>query len=56
MFGNKCRYYPSCSDYALEALQKHKPARAIWLSFKRIIKCQPFSSGGVDPVPTDKLL
>ncbi|HAC32186.1 MAG TPA: membrane protein insertion efficiency factor YidD [Treponema sp.] len=46
-----CRFYPSCSAYALEALQKHGPVKGMYLSTKRIIKCSPFHPGGYDPVP-----
>jgi putative membrane protein insertion efficiency factor len=46
-----CRYYPSCSAYAVEALQKHGAWRGSWLAMKRIGRCHPFRSGGFDPVP-----
>ncbi|QSI01000.1 membrane protein insertion efficiency factor YidD [Treponema ruminis] len=46
-----CRFYPSCSAYALEALQKHGPIKGMYLSTKRILKCTPFHPGGYDPVP-----
>lgn len=46
-----CRFYPSCSDYALEALQVHGPARGSWLAVRRVCKCHPFHPGGVDLVP-----
>lgn len=46
-----CRFYPSCSQYALEALDKHGPLRGSWLAVKRIFKCHPFHPGGYDPVP-----
>ena len=46
-----CRYYPSCSAYAVEALEKHGAWRGSWLAMKRIGRCHPFRSGGFDPVP-----
>ncbi len=52
LFGqNKCRFYPSCSSYAIEALTKHNFFNAIILTIKRIGKCHPFHNGGFDPVP-----
>lgn len=46
-----CRFTPSCSAYALEALQVHGAGRGSWLALLRVLRCQPFSPGGVDPVP-----
>ncbi|AJY77290.1 membrane protein insertion efficiency factor YidD [Paenibacillus beijingensis] len=46
-----CRFYPSCSAYALEALEKHGPGKGSWLALKRIGRCHPFHPGGFDPVP-----
>jgi putative membrane protein insertion efficiency factor len=51
LFPAKCRYYPSCSQYAKEAITKHSLLKGCWLSLKRILKCNPFSKGGFDPVP-----
>ncbi|CAG7642551.1 membrane protein insertion efficiency factor YidD [Paenibacillus allorhizosphaerae] len=46
-----CRFYPTCSAYALEALERHGAVRGSWLAVKRICKCHPFHPGGVDHVP-----
>ncbi len=46
-----CRFYPSCSAYAVESLQKYGMLKGIWLAVKRILKCHPFHKGGYDPVP-----
>ena len=46
-----CRYQPSCSEYALEALRLHGPLRGSWLATARICRCHPFRAGGFDPVP-----
>ncbi len=46
-----CRYIPTCSQYALEALKKYGPIKGSFLSIKRILRCNPFSKGGYDPVP-----
>ena len=47
----RCRYYPSCSAYALEALEVHGAAKGSWLAVKRIGRCHPWHDGGLDPVP-----
>ncbi|MBQ0167388.1 MAG: membrane protein insertion efficiency factor YidD [Treponema sp.] len=51
LFPPCCRYYPSCSCYAYEAIQRHGPFKGMWLSTKRILKCNRFFKGGYDPVP-----
>ncbi|QIZ82771.1 membrane protein insertion efficiency factor YidD [Bermanella marisrubri] len=51
MLPNRCRHIPTCSEYALEALQKHGPITGLWLSIKRIGRCHPWGTHGYDPVP-----
>jgi len=51
MLGANCRFFPSCSDYAIEALQRHGTARGSLLAAKRLCKCHPYHPGGYDPVP-----
>ncbi|WLD56785.1 membrane protein insertion efficiency factor YidD [Salinispirillum sp. LH 10-3-1] len=47
----RCRFYPTCSSYAIEALEKHGAVKGSWLTIKRISKCHPLHPGGLDPVP-----
>jgi putative membrane protein insertion efficiency factor len=51
MLGQNCRFYPSCSSYAIEALEVHGAARGGWLALRRVCRCHPWNAGGVDPVP-----
>jgi putative membrane protein insertion efficiency factor len=51
LLGNRCRFYPSCSQYAIEAITLHGAIKGSYLTLKRLLKCHPFHEGGVDPVP-----
>jgi hypothetical protein len=49
--GNQCRFYPTCSEYAKAAIEKHGAGRGGWMAAKRLLKCNPWHAGGSDPVP-----
>ena len=51
LLGNHCRFYPSCSAYALEAIKLHGPIRGSYLAARRLLRCHPWHEGGIDPVP-----
>jgi len=50
-WGNACRFHPTCSAFAEEAIERHGPVEGTWLAFKRIGRCHPWCAGGFDPVP-----
>ena len=51
LFPPSCRFHPTCSAYALEAIKKYGPFKGSWLAGKRILRCHPLNPGGFDPVP-----
>lgn len=53
LLGNNCRFYPSCSSYAIEAINKFGILKGCYYTLTRLIKCNPFFDGGYDPVPND---
>lgn len=52
--GPRCRFYPTCSEYAMQAIKTHGPLIGLWLMIKRLLKCHPYHAGGYDPVPKPK--
>jgi putative membrane protein insertion efficiency factor len=51
LLGRQCRFLPTCSHYAMEALERHGAMKGGWLAFRRILRCHPFAAAGYDPVP-----
>ncbi|HEX6920960.1 MAG TPA: membrane protein insertion efficiency factor YidD [Actinomycetes bacterium] len=54
LLGPRCRFYPSCSAYAVEAIMVHGPLRGCYLAARRLLRCHPWNPGGIDPVPPSR--
>ncbi|MEX0429584.1 membrane protein insertion efficiency factor YidD [Nocardioides sp. DS6] len=55
LYGDVCKYYPSCSAYALDAVREHGSVKGSWLAVRRVARCHPWAKGGFDPVPPSPL-
>jgi putative membrane protein insertion efficiency factor len=51
LLGDRCRFYPSCSSYMIQAIERHGPARGLYLGTRRLLRCHPWNPGGFDEVP-----
>ena len=51
LLGPHCRFYPTCSQYALDAVERHGAGWGLWLTMRRLLRCHPWHPGGIDPVP-----
>ena len=51
LLGMQCRFHPSCSEYAVEVIERHGALRGMWLGLKRVVRCNPWHPGGYDPAP-----
>ena len=51
MLGDRCRFFPSCSEYSMDALRRHGLFKGLWLAMRRVGRCHPWHPGGYDPVP-----
>ncbi|MEO8185913.1 MAG: membrane protein insertion efficiency factor YidD [Burkholderiaceae bacterium] len=49
--GNACRYWPTCSEYSMQAIERHGVLRGSWMTLARLARCHPYGAGGLDPVP-----
>ena len=54
LLGPRCRFYPTCSQYAIEAVQTHGAIKGSWLALRRVVCCHPMHPGGYDPVPSNR--